>query len=154
MTGTAGKPGKFGVSMSSTSQGGSGPGMQTGDTLDPSGNARTVSKEKVAKAGGGKAVPDYQATRKPLPQGRCAGKYTEEAKAAGVEGQVKLALTVDADGKVKDIQVKSGLPHGLTEAAIVALKACRFTPGEVDGKPVAVRIEEFKVSFYLQNNQQ
>jgi hypothetical protein len=42
----------------------------------------------------------------------------------------------------------SGLDHGLTAAAIAALKACRFSPGQKNGVPVPVRIREFKVRFF------
>ena len=39
---------------------------------------------------------------------------------------------------------------GLTEAAVAALQACRFSPGEKDGKPVPVRVRGFKIRFVLQ----
>lgn len=87
----------------------------------------------------------------PLPRGRCAGKYTDEARAAAIEGVVELDLIVDAEGKARDITVTSRLSHGLTEAAVSALAACRFTPGERNGVAVAVRVRSFKIRFYLQD---
>ena len=60
-----------------------------------------------------------------------------------------LDLTVGEDGRTRDIKVITGLPNGLTEAAITAAKDCRFSPGEKDGKPVAVRIRGFKITFVL-----
>jgi hypothetical protein len=41
------------------------------------------------------------------------------------------------------------LPHGLTEAAVNALKQCRFTPGQKNGNPVAVRVRGFKIWFLM-----
>ena len=60
-----------------------------------------------------------------------------------------LDLVVGADGRAKNIKVVAGLGHGLNEAAVAALKACRFTPGERSGVPVPVRIREFKIRFFL-----
>jgi TonB family protein len=87
----------------------------------------------------------------PLPLGRCSGlgKYTTEARDAKVEGVVVLDLIVDEHGRARDIKVVEGLSHGLTEAAIAALAACPFTPGEKNGVPVPVRVRGFKIRFYL-----
>jgi TonB family protein len=85
----------------------------------------------------------------PLPIGRCSGKYTNEARAAGIEGTVVLDLVVGEDGRVRDITVVEGLSHGLTDAALAAIRECRFTPGESGGARVAVRIRGFKIRFYL-----
>ena len=84
----------------------------------------------------------------PLPQGDCEPKFTDEARQAGTEGTVVLEVTIDEKGRARDIKVVSGLPHGLTEAAIAALKACRFSPGERDGKPVPVRLGATKFRFF------
>ena len=101
----------------------------------------------------GAPIPAYEVTVMPLPQGRCAGKYTEEAKQAALEGTVVLDLVVGADGRTRDIRVMSGLAHGLTQAAIEALRTCRFTPGEKDGAPVAVRVRGFRIRFVMQENE-
>ncbi|MGE5186014.1 MAG: energy transducer TonB [Acidobacteriota bacterium] len=135
-----------GGSFSSASTTGSGPQVQVGNSPQaPPGPATTV---KAAPA----AIAAAEATKLPLPQGRCFGKYTDEAKTAGVEGTVVLDLIVGEDGRAREIQIKQGLPHGLTEAAIAALKECRFSPGERDGKPVAVRVRGFKIRFVLDTN--
>ena len=86
----------------------------------------------------------------PLPQGRCTGKYTDEAARRPTEGTVVLDLVVGEKGRARDIQVVSGLAHGLTEAAIAAIKGCRFDPGEKDGAAVPVRVRGFKIPFFLQ----
>jgi protein TonB len=132
----------FGVSMQSTSEQGGAP-MTTGNTLAPA--TGTGAAKPLAQP-----VAAFEATKLPLPQGRCFGQYTDEARAAGLEGTVVLDLTVDEKGKAFDIVIVEGLGHGLSDAAKRALTACRFTPGEKDGKPVPVRIRGFKVQFALQ----
>lgn len=138
---------QFGVTMESTSTGGSGPAVPIGNTQTPQAGPGSAAPKPLAAP-----VAAYEATKMPLPQGRCFGKYTEEAKAAGLEGKVVLDLVVGEDGRARDIHVVEGLGAGLTEAAITALRDCRFSPGEKDGKPIAVRVRGFKISFYLNTN--
>ena len=95
-------------------------------------------------------VAASEIAKMPLPPGRgCVGKYTDEARANATEGLVVLDLIVDEDGRTRDITVVQGLPHGLTEAAVNALKQCRFTPGQKNGNPVAVRVRGFKIWFLM-----
>lgn len=133
----------FGVSMSSTSTAGT-TAVPVGNTSRPTPNAGPA-REAAPLA----PAPAHEVTKMPLPQGRCAGKYTEAARAAGLEGVVVLDVIVDATGHTRDIAVVEGLGHGLTEAAVAALRACRFTPGERAGQPVAVRVRGFKIRFVL-----
>jgi periplasmic protein TonB len=140
-------PPVFGVSMTSTSTAGAGPVMPVGNSTDPNaGRAPAAAVQGQAPA----PVAAYEVTKMPLPQGRCAGKYTDAAKAAGIEGTVVLDLIVDEHGRARSIVVVTGLDHGLTEAAIAALKDCRFQPGEKDGAPVAVKVRGFKIRFVMQ----
>ena len=125
----------FGVTMESTSQAGSGPAMAVGHT----GGAAAAGDDDDDGHGGRKGgpappVPAYEVTTMPLPQGRCEGKYTDEALRAAIEGTVILNVIVSETGRVRDVHVVSGLGHGLTEAAVAAVKGCRFSPGEKDGK--------------------
>ena len=138
----------FGVSMESTSQAGSGPAMPVGNTPRPTPAPHAGADAARAAV---TPVPAYQVTTMPLPQGRCQGRYTEEAKLAAIEGTVVLDLIVDERGKVRDVQVVAGLGHGLTDAAIAAVKQCRFSPGEKDGTPVPVRVRGFKIRFLMQD---
>lgn len=135
-------PPVFGVTMESTSQGGT--------TNVPVGN--TAAPAPAATAAAPSASPPaaaHEVTRMPIPQGRCSGTYTVAAREAGIEGVVVLDLVVDESGRARDIVVVERVGHGLTEAAIAALKACRFAPGEKDGKPVVVRVRGFKIRFML-----
>ena len=139
----------YGVTMDSTSQGGKGPAVPVGNTTSPTAERGAPPKGAPPK---GEPVAAYEVTKMPLPQGRCAGKYTDEAKAAGTEGVVVLDVTVDESGHTKDITVVDKLDHGLTEAAVAALRACTFTPGEKGGQKVAVRVRGFKIRFVMETN--
>jgi len=66
--------------------------------------------------------------------------YPADAKAYGLEGEVKLLATVDKDGKVTDVKVIKGIGLGCDEAAIKALSEAKFKPGRQRGKEVNVRI--------------
>ena len=138
----------FGVTMQSTSQAGSGPAMPVGNTTKPAPTGAGAAVKPLLEP-----VAAVEVTRMPLPLGRCSGKYTDEARAAAVEGVVVLDLIVDEHGRARDITVVSGLAHGLTEAAIAALRACTFTPGERNGTPVPVRVRGFKIRFVLAEGQ-
>lgn len=63
--------------------------------------------------------------------------YTDQARAAGIEGKVRVELTVDATGKVVDAKVLSGLGHGLDEAAVAAARAATFEGAVRCGKPTS-----------------
>jgi len=132
----------FGVNMNSTSTVGTGPAMPVGNTLKPVGAGSAAPVKALAQP-----IAAAEATKLPLPEARCFGKYTPEAHEQGVEGTVIIDLIVGEDGKPRDIEVKQGLGAGLTEAAVKALKECRFTPGERDGQRVPVKIRGFKVTF-------
>jgi TonB family protein len=56
-----------------------------------------------------------------------------------VEGTVVLSAVSGVDGQIGDVRVIRGLPHGLTENAIMAAKTIRFEPAVKDGQPVSVR---------------
>jgi protein TonB len=135
----------FGVTMESTSTAGNGPPVPVGNTRSPSAPSTGSATPKPPAP-----APAHEVTKMPLPRGRCAGKYTDAAREAGIEGVVVLDLVVGADGRARDITVVERLPHGLTEAAIAALQTCRFDPGERAGVPVAVRVRGFKIRFVLE----
>jgi protein TonB len=62
--------------------------------------------------------------------------YTDEARAAQVEGKVRVELSIDATGKVVKAAVVSSLGHGLDEAALTAVRAASFSPATRCGEPV------------------
>jgi periplasmic protein TonB len=64
--------------------------------------------------------------------------YPEEARRARIEGVVILDMVVDRNGNVGDVRVLRPLAHGLTEAAIAAVKQWVYEPSTVDGTAVDV----------------
>jgi len=74
--------------------------------------------------------------------------YTEDARRAAVEGEVVLEIVVRRDGSVSDVKLLNGLPHGLNERAIAAVRQWRFAPATRLGQAVDVIVEvavEFKL---------
>jgi TonB family protein len=75
--------------------------------------------------------------------------YTEEARRNQITGTVVLRVVFTADGAVKHFLVLSGLPNGLTEAAISAARKIKFTPATIDGRPVSMFIQlEYNFNLY------
>jgi protein TonB len=72
-----------------------------------------------------------------VPLVRLTPRYPRNAARDGVEGQVRLEVTVRPDGTVKDVRVLEAEPRGYFEAAAVAAaRRGRFKPRTVDGEPV------------------
>jgi TonB family protein len=63
-------------------------------------------------------------------------QYTIQAKREGTEGQILIRALIDVNGKVTDTEVLHGLPNGLTEEALKALRKSRFQPATLNGEPV------------------
>ena len=143
----------FGISMESTSAAGSGPSFRVGNTLQTKPRDKEGDSDGSANTRLAAPVPVYEVTKMPLPKGECSGRYTDEAREAGLEGLVILSFVVDEHGRVRDIKVLQGLGGGLTEAAKRAVQACAFSPGERDGKPVPTRVPSYKVRFSLRENE-
>jgi TonB family protein len=64
--------------------------------------------------------------------------YSEEAKAAGVSGEVQVEVTISEEGRVIEAIIISG-PELLRDAALQAAKQWVFKPTKLDGAPVKVR---------------
>jgi TonB family protein len=75
--------------------------------------------------------------------------YTEEARQARIQGTVILQAVVDVDGNVTEVEVLKGLPLGLDQSAIDAVKTWKYEPATRGGKPVAVYLS-LLVNFSLQ----
>ena len=67
--------------------------------------------------------------------------YPEEARRAGIQGPVELEVLIDTSGKVKKVTVTKGLSHGLTEAAVAAVRQWVFEPVTVDAAAVPAVID-------------
>lgn len=127
----------FGLSLAGVS-GGGGPGgvaVPIGDPNAPVRRAeRTLEAPPVAAAPkDGCAEPETKAKAIEVPR----PTYTDEARAAAIEGKVRVELSLDASGAVVGAKVLEGLGHGLDESAVRSLQAGRFNPATRCGAPVA-----------------
>lgn len=66
-------------------------------------------------------------------------KYTDEARAGRVQGEVVLHVEFGASGRVRVLRVVRGLGHGLDEMAARAAEQIKFKPATEDGRPVDFR---------------
>ncbi len=66
--------------------------------------------------------------------------YTQEARAAGVQGSVLLYVHVMPDGRPGNVTVLQSLGFGLDEKAVEAVRSWEYTPGKVNGEPAAVAV--------------
>jgi len=65
--------------------------------------------------------------------------YPDLARRAGIEGTVELEVSIDAAGKVADVEVVRGLPLGMSDAAADAVRRWSFRPARTAAGPVASR---------------
>jgi len=101
----------------------------------------TVSfAEKIYKVGPGIVPPKVLERSEP--------QYTDEARAAKLEGKVILTIVVGTDQRAHDIKVTKSLNPGLDGSAVASIKTWRFQPGTKNGKPVPVRAN-VQVNFRL-----
>src|SRR5215213_6633118 len=64
--------------------------------------------------------------------------YTETARKARVTGAVVIEAIIDEQGNVTNTRVLQGLPMGLDQAALEAVRGWKFRPAMFQGKPVKV----------------
>ena len=67
-------------------------------------------------------------------------EYPEAARRAWIEGTVVLEFTIGINGKATDIKVTQSLGFGCDEAAIKAIKECRFIPAKRNNMAVPLRV--------------
>jgi TonB family protein len=64
--------------------------------------------------------------------------YTEEARQAQIVGVVMLEAVIDEHGSVTQIEILKGLPMGLDQVALEAVRSWKFKPATLRGRPVPV----------------
>ncbi len=74
-------------------------------------------------------------------------KYPAEAKAARIQGVVRMQATIAKDGTIKVLDVVSGPPE-LVPSALEAVKQWVYRPTLLNGDPVAV-ITQIDVNYTL-----
>jgi protein TonB len=137
----------IGMTMESTSS--------AGTFAAPRGNsamgampAKAPNPEDVKAYKAPKYVPPGGADSDPVAENEVKIPYPEEAKRAGVEGTVRLRITVDFEGHVTEVKVLSGPGYGLDEAAREALKRFKFKPAMKAGEAVSTTIT-YNYTFLL-----
>lgn len=75
-------------------------------------------------------------------------KYSEEARAAKINGPVVLSVVIDTNGRPVEIRVKKSLEPTLDRNAADAVRQWTFAPGMKKGKPVRVQAT-IEVNFRL-----
>ncbi len=76
-------------------------------------------------------------------------QYTEIARKARVQGVVIVQAIINKEGNVTNVKVLKGLPMGLAEEAVKAIKRWKFKAATLNGKPVDVYYN-LTVNFRLQ----
>lgn len=74
--------------------------------------------------------------------------YSEEARAAGLQGSIVIYAEIDPDGRASRVFVMTPLGMGLDEAAVTAVKSWRFRPAYREGAPATVAAT-IEVNFRL-----
>jgi TonB family protein len=119
-------------------------GGEVGGTPGGTGSGKegsgTGDKNAPLRVGGDVKAPTV--TSKPEP------KYTEPARHAHVTGVVVVEAIINKQGSVEDVKVLKGLPMGLSEEAVEAVRKWRFRPGTLNGEPVDV-IFDLTVNFKM-----
>ena len=153
---------RVGISMESTVQGGKGPAMATGNSRMGVTPTRARGRQKAQPRPDGTA--DGQGSGQPVAttrQQRVASNiptqgsvfikpkrltpskapYPKTLKAQGIEGDVKVRVSLDAAGRVKDVTVMASSGHqAFDQAARKAALSERFRLATRDGAPVPFTI--------------
>jgi protein TonB len=64
--------------------------------------------------------------------------YPELARKARLQGRVVVQAAIGRDGEVAAVRLIKGLPLGLSEAVVEAIRSWRFEPALLSGEPVPV----------------
>ena len=76
----------------------------------------------------------------PLPTEQVPPEYPAAAADAGLEGRVRVRVTVGTDGTVTDAEVEESTDPVFDEAALEAAKRWRFEPATQGGEPVEATV--------------
>ena len=126
-----------GAGSGSGSGSGGGNGDGNGDGSGPGGPGGVPPPKPVG------VTSPYKILAKPQ------AKYNDAGRTNGVQGSVRLKITLLANGSVGSITPVTRLPHGLTEQAIAAARQLRFEPKKVNGVPVATIVTiDYSFSIY------
>ncbi len=113
-------------------------GRGAGDVLVKDLSATEASPaEATPREPGGIGGTSEEVIEAPVLLSKVDPHYPEAARRAGVEGTVVLDAIVGADGRVTDVAVLRGLPLGVSEAAVEAVRRWQYRPARGRAGPVA-----------------
>lgn len=75
----------------------------------------------------------------PAFQKRVDPVYPNQARRRGKQGTVLLRLSINEAGQLTQVEILEDPGHGLSEAAVEAVRASSFTPARHNGRPVSVK---------------
>lgn len=104
-------------------------------------NTDTFSSPAIHEAGKGGGKPP-NCVYCPNPS------YTDPARLAKLNGTAMLEVVVSAEGQVMQMRIVKGLPYGLNESAMEAVRNWKFRPATLNGEPVTVKVT-IEVMFQL-----
>jgi protein TonB len=116
----------------------------------PTETGETPRASAPPPAGAPEASPIPGLVEPPVLVSRVEPTYPELARRAGLEGTVELEISIDASGKVAEVEVVRGLPLGLSQAAADAVKRWVYRPARASSGPVPAR-KTIRVQFQLQS---
>ncbi len=93
-------------------------------------------------------VPVYQLTGLPRFVHKEKPIYPASLRHQGREATVKLEIYIDAKGRIRNIKLLKSAGADFDQAAVDAIRASTFAPGNVNGKPVPV-LMRMPVKFKL-----
>jgi hypothetical protein len=88
----------------------------------------------------GRLVSITTVTTAPVLKSYVKPEYTKEMIDAKVEGVIKTILTIDVDGRVKDVKILNDLGYGTRKSALDAVLKWIFEPARRGSEPVATII--------------
>lgn len=121
--------------------------VRQGEAVVWSATRTFAAQAPAVKAGGYSRMNDKITPPKPLV--RVNPGYPDAAKREGISGLVIVEAMINERGTVDDAVVLKGLPHGLDQAAVDAIRQWTFEPATIDGKPVPV-IFNLTINFKLE----
>jgi TonB family protein len=79
---------------------------------------------------------------------RVEPEYPAEARLAGLEGDILIAVALDRSGSITGLQTENSLGLGLDESALAAVRRWTFTPTLLRGEPIE-NVAHVQVHFRL-----
>jgi protein TonB len=81
-------------------------------------------------------------TRQPVATQQVEPLFPESERLQQRQARVVAEYVIDATGAVRDIKIVQSAGAAFDQAAIAALRRCRFEPGYIDDRPVAIRLQQ------------